>query len=66
MRHMPFPIDTAARDRWLALMREALSEQDMPAEAESVLWQYLLGAAFAMQNIPDAIPGERVIDVTEI
>ena len=47
-------------------MREALSEQDMPAEAESVLWQYLLGAAFAMQNIPDAIPGERVIDVTEI
>ncbi len=53
MRHSEFTIDAAARDRWLALMHEALSEQDLDAELESRLWLYLVGAAFAMQNVPD-------------
>ena len=66
MRHAAFPIDAAARDRWLRLMREALAEQDLPAEADSVLWQYLLGAAFAMQNITDDAPPANAIDVMEV
>jgi truncated hemoglobin YjbI len=47
-------------------MREALAEQDLPAEADSVLWQYLLGAAFAMQNITDDAPPANAIDVMEV
>lgn len=53
MRHNEFHIDAAARDRWLALMHESLSEQDLDPELESKLWLYLVGAAFAMQNVPD-------------
>jgi hemoglobin len=37
MRHAPFPIDRAARDRWVALMDEALNEADLPAPAAAVL-----------------------------
>jgi hemoglobin len=66
MRHMPFAIDSTARDHWIACMREAVAEQDMDPDAESALWQYLLGAAFAMQNIPDEMPGVRGIDLTEV
>ena len=33
MRHMPFAIDTAARDRWVALMDRALEQAQLPAEA---------------------------------
>jgi len=53
MRHAGFPIDAVARDRWLTLMRDALAEQALPEGDERVLWQYLVSAAFAMQNIPD-------------
>ncbi len=65
MRHASFPIDAVARDRWLLLMHEAVVEQAMPAESEALLWQYLVGAAFAMQNIPDDAPA-GAIDVTEV
>lgn len=53
MRHNPFTIDGAARDRWLALMHESLAEQDLDPDLEAQLWTYLVGAAFAMQNVPD-------------
>lgn len=56
MRHIPYPIDSAARDRWLSLMYEAVDEQNMDADLESMLWTYLVGAAFAMQTIPDGTP----------
>ncbi len=57
MRHNDFVIGAPERDRWLALMHEALSEQDLSADQVSRLWMYLLGAAFAMQNVPDEVPG---------
>lgn len=60
MRHGSFPIDSAARDRWLTLMQEALTEQGLPQAHERVLWQYLVSAAFAMQNIPDEEPQRPV------
>ncbi|MBM3785998.1 MAG: globin [Acidobacteria bacterium] len=37
MRHNPFPVDQAARDRWVHLMNNALTEAALPAEAEAVL-----------------------------
>jgi len=58
MRHMAFPIDAAARDRWLTLMHDAVAEQQMPEDLHNQLWTYLVGAAFAMQNIVDDQPGE--------
>lgn len=60
MRHASFPIDAAARDRWLTLMQESLAETSLAPEHEQVLWQYLVSAAFAMQNIADEIPQRKV------
>lgn len=37
MRHLPFAIDQAARDRWVELMDGALLEAALPPEALSVL-----------------------------
>jgi hemoglobin len=37
MRHVPFEITQAARDRWLQLMTSALDITEMPAEAKDVL-----------------------------
>jgi hemoglobin len=36
-RHVPFRIDQAARDRWLALMTDAIEEAALPAEAGQFL-----------------------------
>lgn len=41
MRHSPFPIDQAARDRWMELMRNALTEAALPVEAERILRRFL-------------------------
>ena len=40
-RHAPFHINQAARDRWLALMGEALEEAALPAEAAQFLRAFL-------------------------
>lgn len=60
MRHMGFPIDAVARDRWLTLMHDAMVEQGLPQDLETQLWTYFVSAAFAMQNIvgdqPDELP----------
>lgn len=37
MRHVPFAIDTAARERWLQHMRAALDEAAFPPEADAML-----------------------------
>ncbi|MDO8309624.1 MAG: globin [Actinomycetota bacterium] len=65
MRHAGFAIDSVARDRWLTLMHDAVVEQGLPEDSERLLWQYLVGAAFAMQNIADDAPPAHAIDVTE-
>ncbi len=52
MRHAPYPVDTAASDRWLAHMRAALDEQALPAGLDSRLWEYFQTAAPAMVNAP--------------
>ncbi len=37
MRHMPFKLDQAARDRWVQLMERALDEAKLPGESEDLL-----------------------------
>ena len=50
MRHAPFKIDEAARDRWLTLMGEALDEVKLPPDAERMLRQFFREAAAFMVN----------------
>lgn len=40
MRHAPFPVTQAARDRWIELMEAALGETKLPAQAESMLRKF--------------------------
>ena len=57
MRHAPYPVDLAARDRWLALMRESLDEcgADLDPVVRDRLWLYLESAATAMMNVNPAL-----------
>ena len=50
MRHMPFSIDQAARDRWIQLMDRAFAEAQLPAEAEQFLREFLGQIATFMIN----------------
>ena len=50
MRHMPFPIDLAARDRWLLLMGRALDEVQLPAHVDAMLRDFFIGVATMMIN----------------
>ena len=50
MRHSPFKIDAAARDRWLKLMDEALLEVKLPPEADRMLRTFFNDAATFMIN----------------
>lgn len=50
MRHAPFHIDIAARDRWLRHMRAAVDELGLGEDDERELWEYLARAAHFMVN----------------
>ena len=50
MRHVPFVIDRAARNRWMQLMRVALLEANLPPEPAAVLLQFFESTATAMIN----------------
>jgi hemoglobin len=50
MRHMPFKVNPAQRDRWLTHMRAAVDSLELPPLYEAELWAYLERAAFAMVN----------------
>jgi hemoglobin len=52
MRHMPFAIGPAERDAWLARMRTAVDELELPPDLERPLWDYLTMAARSLQNVP--------------
>lgn len=52
MRHVPFAIGQAARDRWMQLMNNALAEAALPAEVESMLREFFEGVATFMINQP--------------
>jgi hemoglobin len=50
MRHFPFAIGPAERDRWLGHMRVAVAESGAPAEVGERLMAYFGQAAEAMRN----------------
>jgi hemoglobin len=50
MRHAPFAIGPAERDRWLELMREAIQAMHPPAAVVDALHEYFDMAAEAMRN----------------
>jgi hemoglobin len=51
MRHTPYAIDEAARDSWLRLMREAMDTLELTEEQDDRLWEYMIMAAWGMQNV---------------
>ncbi len=50
MRHMPFAIDAAGRNRWVSLMDRALVEAEIPADAAAVLTPFFHHMASFMIN----------------
>ena len=52
MRHEPFAIGSAARDRWLTLMDRALDETHLPPEVDAYLRQFFVAVANMLINRP--------------
>ena len=50
MRHMPFTLDQAARDRWVALMNTALDEAALPADVTQLLREFFAATATFLRN----------------
>ena len=54
MRHAPFKVDERARNRWIELMEQALTEAQLPDEVLPHLRKYFLDTATFMINHPAA------------
>ena len=52
MRHMPFAVNTAARERWLQLMTNALDEVKLPVEVDVFLRDFFEGVSAMLVNRP--------------
>ena len=50
MRHMPFRLDQAARDRWVRLMAKALDETALPPEVDAILRDFFGDVATFLMN----------------
>ena len=50
MRHAPFKIDVAARNRWVQLMEAAMAETKLQPEVEPLLRQFFASTATFMIN----------------
>ena len=50
MRHAPFVVDQAARDRWIELMTAALNETDLSQDAKAVLDTFFHSTATFLIN----------------
>jgi hemoglobin len=49
-RHLPFPIAEKERDQWLACMRMAMDDVQMPADLSAALMDAMMGVADWMRN----------------
>jgi hemoglobin len=54
MRHMPFVVDQAARDRWIQLMNNAFAEAALAPAAEAMLREFFEHVATFLINRPAA------------
>jgi len=52
VRHNPFPIDAAARDRWMQLMASALRNAALPGDAEMALKSFFEQTSTFLINRP--------------
>src|SRR3989475_2746666 len=52
MRHMPFAVNPAARERWLTLMTNALDEVQLPADVDAFLREFFEGVSAMLVNRP--------------
>jgi hemoglobin len=52
VRHAPFAIGTAARDRWVQLMNRALDEAMLPAGVHDTLKAFFASTATFLMNRP--------------
>ena len=52
MRHMPFAVDTAARERWLHLMTTAIDEAKFPPDVAALLREFFDGVSTMLINRP--------------
>jgi hemoglobin len=50
MRHMPFSIDTTARNRWVMLMDRALDGANLPNDVTALLREFFHSVATFMMN----------------
>jgi hemoglobin len=53
MRHMPFAVNPAARQRWMQLMTNALDEVKLPAEVDALLREFFEGVSEMLINRAD-------------
>ena len=52
MRHMPFAVNPAARERWLLLMTNALDQVTFPPEVDALLREFFHGVSAMLINRP--------------
>ena len=50
MRHAPFPVNQAARDRWVLLMTNAMREAELPQDVSKMMLEFFNGVATFMMN----------------
>jgi len=50
MRHSPFAVDFHARNRWMKLMTEAMTEVELPVDVVAILKPYFETTATGMMN----------------
>src|SRR4051794_41496665 len=52
MRHGPFAVNEAARERWLQLMTNALDEAELPDDVRAFLTEFFEGVSAMLVNRP--------------
>jgi len=52
MRHVAWQVGERERDAWLALMRAALAELELPDDARAAIWDHVERAAYSLVNAP--------------
>ena len=57
IRHAPFPVNQASRDRWVQLMDAALDEAQLPQESAALLRQFFHNTATFLINRQGPIEG---------
>lgn len=63
MRHAPYAVTPAQRERWLLHMREAVRSLDLEPVAAQTLWYYLVRAAYFLVNTPGEETDDPIVSL---